>query len=204
MSVGVAEQAIEAPAGNVIDRDLPAPGIADQQVVAEKAEICRRQGYTPGRVQPRTVLQPLQQLAFGRELVHESKAREIEVVVLGGILLGIGHIQVPIDVLHVEGSKALWEFAIKERGATVVVATKIHGLEVGVVNLDAPRTNVRDVEEKRSTSRHLRDGRALVNGTGGGCGISGVVHDHECVIGEVLGINSRAPGYYGSIFCHEG
>ena len=39
MSVRVAEQAIEAPAGNVIDSDLPASGIADQQVVAEEAEI---------------------------------------------------------------------------------------------------------------------------------------------------------------------
>jgi hypothetical protein len=36
MSVGIWEQAIEAPSGDVIDSNLAAPGIADQQVVADK------------------------------------------------------------------------------------------------------------------------------------------------------------------------
>ena len=74
---------------------------------------------------------------------------------LRGVLLGIGHIQIPVDVLHVEGSKAFGDCAIQKRGATIVVATEIHGLEVCVVNFDAPRTNIRDIEEKRSTCRHL-------------------------------------------------
>ncbi len=70
---------------------------------------------------------------------------------LRGVLLGIGHIQIPIDVLHIEGSKTFGDCAINECGATIVVATKIHGLEVCVVDFDAPRTNIGDVEEERST-----------------------------------------------------
>lgn len=65
MSVCVAEEAIEVPAVDVINGDLPAAGIADQQVVAEEAEVWRRKGHSPGRIQPRTVLQSLQQLALG-------------------------------------------------------------------------------------------------------------------------------------------
>jgi len=49
MSVGVTEEAIELPTVDVINGDLPAPGVADQQMVAEKAEIRRRQRDTPGR-----------------------------------------------------------------------------------------------------------------------------------------------------------
>src|SRR6266404_9049597 len=48
MSVSVAEKTIEAPALDIVNSDLPAPGIADQQVVAEEAEICRCQCYTQG------------------------------------------------------------------------------------------------------------------------------------------------------------
>jgi len=50
MSIGVAEEAIEAPAVDIVNSDLPAPGVADQQMVAEKAEIRRRQRHTPGRI----------------------------------------------------------------------------------------------------------------------------------------------------------
>ena len=60
MSIGVAEEAIEAPAVEVVNSDLPAPGVADQQVVAEEPEIRRCQRHTPGRIQPRTVLQSLE------------------------------------------------------------------------------------------------------------------------------------------------
>src|SRR3981189_1072203 len=63
MSASVAEDTIEAPAVHVVNSDFPASGIADQQVIAEKSEICRRQCHTPWCIQPRTLLQPLQQLA---------------------------------------------------------------------------------------------------------------------------------------------
>src|ERR1019366_547102 len=107
-----------------------------------------------------------------------------------------------VDLLHVERSKTLWDLAIKER-VTIIVVTKIHEIEVGVVNLDARGTNIRDIQEKRSASRHLRYGRALVHRTLGGGGIRGVIHHHKCVIGKVVGINPWAPGYNGSIFCHK-
>src|SRR6516225_3684608 len=173
MSVGVTEKPIEPLAVDVISSDLAAPGIADQQVVTEKAEVWRRKCHTPGRIQPRTVLQPLQELARRREFVHESEAREVEVVVLCGVLLSISHIQIPVDLLDVERSKTLGDFFVLERLIILftLFTAKTHGIEVGVVNLDTPGTEIRDVEEKRSGSSHLRNGRAFVHGTRGGIGL---------------------------------
>ena len=51
MSVGVAEEAVEMFAVRVINRDLPAPGIADKQVVAEIPEVWRRKRH------PRTIVE---------------------------------------------------------------------------------------------------------------------------------------------------
>src|SRR5215469_15018015 len=203
MSVDVAEEAIKTPVVDVINGDLPAPGIADQEVVTEKAEVCRRKGHTPGRIQPRTVLQPLQQLALRREFVHESEAREVEVVVLCGVLLSISHIQIPVDLLDVERSKTLGDFFVLER-LIILFTAKTHGSEVGVVNLDTPGTEIRDVEEKRSGSSHLRNGRAFVHGTRGGIGVCGVVHYHECIMRKIIGIDCRTPSHNRAVFGDKG
>ena len=44
----VAEEAIEATAVDIINSDLPTPGIVNQQVVAEEAEVCQRKYRTLG------------------------------------------------------------------------------------------------------------------------------------------------------------
>src|SRR6516162_8264922 len=203
MSVSVAQEAIEASAVCVINSDLPTSGIADQQVVTEKAEVWWRKCHTPGRIEPRTVLQPLQQLALRREFVHESEAREVEVVVLCGVLLSISHIQIPVDLLDVERSKTLGDFFVLER-LIILFTAKTHGSEVGVVNLDTTGTEIRDVEEKRSGSSHLRNGRTFVHGTRGGIGLCGVVHYHECIMRKIIGIDSRPPSHNRAVFGDKG
>jgi hypothetical protein len=199
MSVGVTKQTIKMPAVDIINSDLPAAGIADKEAIAEEPEICRGQCHTPGRIQPRTVLQPLQQLALRREFVHESEARKIEVVVLGGVLLGIGHIQIPIDLLHVEWSKTVRDFFVSE-GLILPFSSKTHGMEVGVVHFDTRSTDIRDVKEKWSTSCHLRDGRTFVNSTGGSSGICGVIHYHECIVRKIIRIDTRTPSHDRAVF----
>jgi hypothetical protein len=98
-------------------------------------------------------VQPLQQLARRREFVHESEAWEVEIVVLRCVLLGIGHIQIPIDLLDVEWRKTLRDFFVLERSVIILTLTaKTDGLEGGVVNLDTPGTDIRDVKVKRSAS----------------------------------------------------
>jgi hypothetical protein len=73
MSVDIAEETIEAPALDVVSSNLPAPGIADQQVVAEEAEICRRQCHTPGRIQPRPFSSRCNSLPLGENLSTNPK-----------------------------------------------------------------------------------------------------------------------------------
>ena len=63
--VCIAEQPIEMTAGDVIDRNLPAAGVSDQQVVAEEAEVGRRKCDTPRRIQPGPPVEALHQPAAG-------------------------------------------------------------------------------------------------------------------------------------------
>ena len=162
-------------------------------MIAEEAKIRRGKCNTPGRIQPRAGFQPLQQLAFRREFVYESEARKIEVIVLGGVLLRIGHIQISIDLLHVERGKTVGNFFVPER-LMILFAIKADGIEVGVVNFDTASTEIRDVEERWSAGCHLRNGRAFVHGTSRSSGFGGVIHYHESVVGKILGIDSRTPG----------
>ena len=56
MSVGVAEETIEAPAVDVVNSDLPAPGIADQHVVENSGHyFCPRLELSPPPSEPARV-----------------------------------------------------------------------------------------------------------------------------------------------------
>ena len=65
VSVGVAEEAVEVTALDVINCDLSAAGISNQQVITEEAEVGRRNSDTPRRIQSGAPLQPLQEPAAG-------------------------------------------------------------------------------------------------------------------------------------------
>jgi hypothetical protein len=95
---------------------------------------------------------------------------------LRGILLGVGHIQVSVDLLHIERSKPRRDFTIYEWWLTIA-AGKIDQIEFCIVNLDMPGTDIGHVEIRRSTRSQLGNGLAFVHRTFGGRGVSGVVYD---------------------------
>jgi Carbamoyltransferase N-terminus len=59
MSICIAEQAIEVSALGVVDSNLSAACVADQQVVAEESEVRRRNRNPPWRIEPRSLFQSL-------------------------------------------------------------------------------------------------------------------------------------------------
>src|SRR4029077_5089748 len=83
----------------IVGIDAPVAEVADQDVAAEGAEGRRRQGHSPGRVEPAFPDEPLEQVPIGTEDVNESVARTRQVVVLIRLLLGEGDVQIATDVM---------------------------------------------------------------------------------------------------------
>src|SRR5262249_19271077 len=132
---GLQHLAEERPGRDVVGRDLPAAELADQQVVAERAEVARRQREAPGRVQPGAVLEAAEQAAPRREGVDEPEARS------GGddrdrVELGERDVEVAADVLDVEGREAAGEVGVAESPAAVAVVVVAI---VALVGATAPR-----------------------------------------------------------------
>src|SRR5580692_5348027 len=106
-------------------------------MIAEEAEVGRRKCNSPRRIQPGTAIQPLQKFPSRRELVDKSKAWEVEIIMLCGVLLGVGHIKASVDLLHIEGSESRRNFAIFKR-RLIIVGGEIYWTEVCVINLHSP------------------------------------------------------------------
>ena len=112
MPVGIAQETVEAAAGHVVDSDLAAAGVPDKEVIAIEAEVCRCQCNTPGRIQPRSAFQPLQQLTRRRVLVDKAESWKVEIVMFGCVLTCAGNIQLAVDLLYIERSKPLGNLTI--------------------------------------------------------------------------------------------
>jgi hypothetical protein len=107
MPVGIAQEPIEAPAGDVVNSDLAAADIPYKDVVAIEPEVRWRQSNTPRRIQPRSALQPLQEFAGWRELVDKSEPRKVQIIMLGRVLSRIGNVKIPVDLLDIKWGKTL-------------------------------------------------------------------------------------------------
>ena len=55
--VGIQQVPQELPSRDIERGNGSAEAVADQEIVAEEAEVLGRQGYTPGCAEPRTALQ---------------------------------------------------------------------------------------------------------------------------------------------------
>lgn len=166
MSIRISQKIIEASAVGVIDGNLSATCISDQQMIAYEAEVRGCQRDAPWSVQPRAVLQSLQQLPLWREFVHKTLAWEVCVIVLAGILLRICYVETPIYLLHVEGRKTGRDLMIMERSVIIIADTaKIDQLEVGVIDFYPTGSKVGDVQKTGPARCHLSYGCSLVNGT---------------------------------------
>src|SRR5438105_8327613 len=84
--------------------------VADEQVAAERPEACRGQRETPRRVQAPARGDPPEQRARGVVRIDEAMASAGHVIVRGGVLQRVRHIDRPPDALdakwRVPGGKA--------------------------------------------------------------------------------------------------
>ena len=75
--------------------DPPVAEVADQQVAAERAEVGRRQGHAPRRVERAVAGQPVPEPAVVGEYVHETEATAVHFVgAVAASLLRVGHYQI--------------------------------------------------------------------------------------------------------------
>src|ERR1035438_5072014 len=102
----VEQLAGEPAADRVEGADPPIPEATDEQVAAEGAESGRCLSQAPRRVEDTARGQALHQEAVRREYVNEAAARAGHVVVLRGVLLGVRHVEEPVDLLDPERSVA--------------------------------------------------------------------------------------------------
>jgi hypothetical protein len=81
--------------------------------------------------------QAAQQLAVGAVDIHEPQGRAGDLVLTGGVLLGVGDIEQAAELLDVEGRKPAWELAVAEaaRQAAKESPTRLwtDGLQLGVL-----------------------------------------------------------------------
>src|SRR5205807_2614572 len=116
--------------------------VADENGIAELAEIACGPNNSPGRIQPRTMLQMADVLPGGRKDFNEAQTVACHVIVSGRVLLGISDEESAADVLNIERREAVGDsFGFES------VFIEMNALETRVVNLDSCRAEIRDVEK---------------------------------------------------------
>src|SRR5207247_2284089 len=94
--------------------------IADEERVVEVAEPLEgRPGHAPGRVELSAAGKALEQMPGGVEDVDESISRAGDVVLLVGVLLGVGHVEMTVDGRDAEGGKAGGNLRVLESAGRV-------------------------------------------------------------------------------------
>ncbi len=131
--------------------------IADQDDVAEFAEVTRGPHDAPGSIEPIAVLEATLEFALGAENVDEAEALSRYIVMAIGILLGVGDEEAATDVLYVEGR-------VIARNALVIegIFAQTDAVEIGVVDFDACGAEVGGVEE--SLTVDFPGGQTFVDG----------------------------------------
>src|SRR6266513_5028599 len=112
-----------------------------------------------------------------REEFNETEAVTGDVIVAGGVLLGVGDKQRATDILNVERRKA-----VRNLLGFKSIFTKIHSLKVGAVDFDSPGTEVRDV--KKFVAIDFAGGCAFVDGAIRGT-VIGIVDNEDSVLSAI-------------------
>ena len=105
--VGILQESFELVRETVECRDPAAAEIADENRVAELAEITSGPHHAPRRVEPVAMLEVADVSAPGSKDFDESEPGAGDVIVFWSVLLGIGDEDAAADVLNVEGREAL-------------------------------------------------------------------------------------------------
>jgi len=127
----ISQLSLKLTGNSVKCKDLSAPELANQNAMAEAAEIGWRLNYTPRSIKQGPGFQALQQLTIQRKDIHGTKACAQVHKILCLILFGKSDVEVAPDVLHIERDKV--------RGKTVIVKClgwELYLVEVFVENSD--------------------------------------------------------------------
>src|SRR5882724_3608088 len=188
--VGILHEAQELVREAVERGDAAATEIADENGIAELAEIASGPYDAPGRVEPRAMLEVPDVLAGSREDFNETETVAGHVVVAGSVLLRIGDEKRAADVLDIERREAARDAlpTAVVMAVTLIaiwierVFTKLNALESHVVDFHFSGTEIRDVEEAVSidfTARH-----AFIDGAIRGT-VIGIVNDEDGVLSAI-------------------
>ena len=139
---------------DVVGVDLAVAEVADQQGVAEAAEPARRLHEAPGGVEPAPARDAVQQEAAPRVDVDEPEAGAGDLILGGRVLLGVGDVQLPADVLDVERRVAVRQVPVTE------AAREMDAVELPVHHHDLVVVEVRRVEQL-ARAVHEPEGEAL-------------------------------------------
>src|SRR2546425_3567755 len=141
LAIGTSELAVEVEAITLllICIDTAITKVAHKQIIAESAEIPRGEGQPPGRVEFVARSDAPNEVALGIEDIDETVALARYIIALGGVLFGIGDIELTVQILDVEGGKPVGDVRVREgtgeAGRSKVLVEYIYGavVEIGGV-----------------------------------------------------------------------
>src|SRR6266851_8813232 len=187
--VRILQLPVEAAGDRVEGQNLTAAELSDQHIMAMRAKVTRCQRKSPGSIEPRPSLQPVQQPSMRREDVDKAQPGAGLLIVLAGPLLREGNIQITSDVLNVERRKPFRQPLILK-----AVLLLVYRLEAGIEDLHLPLAKIRDIEKTLRPIRGLGSGdrRALEHR------ILLIHHDYS-----LRGLHPRVPTRDRPLFRHE-
>jgi len=110
LTVCAVEGAEEQVRGRVIGEDLAVAEVADEEIVAERAEVGGSQDNSPGRGERATGCDALDEVAICVELTHDATGQRSST----GAKRGVGYVEVASDVLDVEGDETCRQARVGE------------------------------------------------------------------------------------------
>ena len=153
------------PLVRIVDVDVSVAEIADEQIVAEVAEVGGRLHHAPGGVELALRHEALLQLAIGGVDVDEAEAGALDIVFGVGILLGIADVELAADIGDAERRVAGGESRVGECAGGLRGEGKVF-----IKHIDLAVVEVGGEEEICAAAYALGD--ALVDGAVGG-GVAG-------------------------------
>lgn len=171
VAVLVAQLAQEGAGGGVESVDAAIAKVADEQRVAELAEIGRRQRQSPGGVQRLFRCKALDEFPCGAEDIHKAVPWPGDIIMPVFILAGVGDVEVAANVGNAKGGVIGWQREVFKDIAFVWLGNQ---MEVGVVDINAVVVEVGGIEEVVPFDACQRQ-PFVDGGTGIGGGEDGIV-----------------------------
>lgn len=154
--VGIRQESFELVRKTIKRSDPAAAEIADENRIAELAEIASGPYDAPRRIEPVAVLQVPDVSASGSKDFDESKPGPRDIIVFRRVLLGISDEDAAANVLNIKGREALPSTVVVAVMAIIAVAiavqseriiAQVDAFEGRVVDFDFAGAEIGDVKE---------------------------------------------------------